>query len=95
VWQSDTRDWIKEIAERDGLVFASTGYPDIYLARAGDLVPVILAGPPGERAIWHREAFDIVTAEYTGQRVPSGVRVRVLSPASVQKPNVCGKGRSS
>lgn len=64
IWQAapDGLRWIEDLVKAGKAILLATnaGYPRIYTALAGDLIPTILAGPPYENKVWLREDFDTV-----------------------------------
>jgi hypothetical protein len=64
VWQSsvDGLDWIDELTETEDAVLLGQngGYPFRFTARVSAVMPTILHGPPGARAVWLFDSGDII-----------------------------------
>ena len=70
VWQARLAgtDWLDDLAARGSAVaLGGNGYPNRYTARAADLIPTLLAGPPEAREVWKTDADDVVTPEWEGR----------------------------
>lgn len=84
VWQADVAglDWIDHLVhEGNAVSFGGNGYPMRYAARANGVIPVILGGPPLARALWQREAEDIVTPAWAGKTVIEQATIDACRPA--------------
>ena len=72
VWQTGLSglDWIMELVKAENAIdLGGNGYPCRYTATAGNLVPQIIVGPPGARAIWLFDDHDVLTEKWEGKTV--------------------------
>ncbi len=72
VWQSgvDGLDWVQELVKADKAInLGGNGYPYRYTATAENLIPQIVAEPPGARRIWASEENNILTQKWEGKTV--------------------------
>lgn len=51
---------IEQLVESRGVTLAGGGHPNMYMLRAGDLVPQIEKGPPHEAPSWSSGECDVV-----------------------------------
>jgi hypothetical protein len=58
-------EWLREVA----VELPGDGYPSAFTARAADLRPFLLAGPPEARAAWSHGAGDTLTEKWAGKTV--------------------------
>jgi hypothetical protein len=72
VWQTGLGGlrWIDELAEAGrGHFLGGNGYPCRYTALARDLLPTIIAGPPGAQNPWVHDPGDILGPQWVGRTV--------------------------
>lgn len=71
IWQAAPEGlrWIEDLVKAGKAILIATngGYPRVYTARAGDMIPTILGGPPYENKVWLREDDDFVTDAWLGK----------------------------
>ena len=70
VWQTgiDGLRWLDELVGAGKAVSRmGSGYPSFYFARARDLAPQILQGPPCANAMWMSDPNDVLTSKWEGK----------------------------
>jgi hypothetical protein len=78
VWQTDPYGlkWLDELTkEGHAIHYPGGGYPDRYTARAKEIVPRLLEGPPEARETWHRDTGDVITEQWVGKTMINRVEV--------------------
>lgn len=82
IWQvSGGRPWpADEVAAGRALALPTNGYPDWYLLRASDVVPTVLAGPPGANERWGYGAGDVLTERWDGRTTIDEPALRACDP---------------
>jgi hypothetical protein len=71
VWQSSAvgLDWLNQLADAGKANCVGNGYPFVFTAKARDIVPVVLSGPPLARSPWTHDPSDILTPQWVGRTI--------------------------
>jgi hypothetical protein len=83
VWQAGVGgiDWIRDLVTRgDAVGSLGSGYPDLFFARARDLLPKIREGPPSSRDVWTHAPTDILLPHWEGRTVVHEATSRGCAP---------------
>jgi len=70
-WQTtgwDGVDWLRELVrQQHAICLTDDGYPTTFTARAAQILPRVLAGPPRARESWAADAHDILSPAWSGK----------------------------
>lgn len=70
VWQASATglDWMDQLVRQGkAIAYETGGYPNLYRARAGAILPFILNGPPAANLIWISGPDDIIGTGWLGK----------------------------
>jgi hypothetical protein len=82
-WQAhlDGLDWIFQLVGRgEALALEGGGYPSLFTAPAGRVLPTIIAGPPEARETWVCGATDVLTDKWRGRTSIDRAAIEGCSP---------------
>ena len=72
---------IEQLVESRGVTLAGGGHPNMYLLRAGDLVPQIGEGPPHDTPSWSSGRSDIVLHLWEEKTAIDQTAMRACDPS--------------
>ena len=83
VWQTGWRglDWLNGLVKAGSAIhLGGDGYPFRYTARAKEILPSILSGPPNANATWRHDPGDVLLDEWLGKTTVDDAALGQCSP---------------